>query len=247
MKFEFKDIVWISFITLIVIFLSRCHRNNSAALDAAKDKLQSKVIQDSINYITAIQQLNKNVVIADSVTKVLQLKNNIIEQQLDQRTATIFNLTAALKKAKIPLVDTNTIAVDPDYINYCDSLADVSQFMAADYTLYKNNTGLLLAAKDTAIRARDGIIVIERKAKQDCKDNFNSLMHLYQMQTGKPHNQIYIGPELIATPSYLVSNAGIALSLKTKSNKLWQVSGGIQNNGQYYFRINGNILISLNK
>lgn len=248
MKLMFRDIVWIAIIAIIVIFLSRCHRNSTDALDVDLKKLQLKINKDSINYSNAIQGLSHIAANSDSVAAILQVKNKTIEQQLDQRAITISNLTTALRKAKIPVVDTNTIAVDPDYINYCDSLANVSGFMAADYKSYKKNIGLLLHAKDTAINARDGIITVERKAKQDCKDNLNQLMRLFQeAQSDKSRNQLYLGAEVIASPSYFISNAGIALSLKTKTNKLWQLSGGLQTNGQYYFRINGNILISLKK
>lgn len=247
MKPTFRDIVWIGVIALMAVLLSKCHRDDSNKQDANYKALQEKHYKDSLNYLQQISKQEQAVAItvkqADSLGKV----NKIIEAQLDDKAASVLRLSAALLKARTPGIDTNLITIDHDYIDYCDSLAFKASGLAVDYNTYKKNTANLIAAKDATISGKDEIIVTERKAKLNCLNDYNALQHFFQdcQKELKPHNQVYAGIELIGNPSYVINNIGLALTLKTKSNKLWQVSGGVQTNGQYYARINGNILIKL--
>lgn len=244
MKFTFRDMVWIVIITLIVIGLSKCHRDDGDRLKEKLLSLEAKHRNDSLSYVQQIKEQENSVVTsikkADSITVI----NKSLETRLDGTAATVIKLSAALRRAKQPGIDTNFITVDQDYVDYCDSLAIKSSSLAFDYFNYKKNNAYLLTAKDETIKGKDDIIATERRAKQNCLNDYNALQHFYK-EAVKPTNQVYVGAELIGNPSYLINNAGIALTLKTKSNKLWQISGGLQANGQYYARINGNILIRL--
>lgn len=247
MKFTFRDIVWITIIALILVVLSKCHRDESDKLNAGVRALQEKHIADSLTYkSTIIIQENKvrgSIKKADSLTAV----NKRLESTLDSKASDVLRLSTELHKYRTPSIDTNLTTVDQDYISYCDSLSFKASDLAIDYNKYKKNTGFLLQAKDETIKGKDEIIATERKAKENCLTDYSAMVHFYQdcQRSNKVTHQIYIGAELIGNPTYLVNNAGIALTLKTKSNKLWQISGGIQTNGQYYARINGNILIRL--
>lgn len=247
MKPTFRDIVWIGIIALMAVLLSKCHRDYNAKQDANYKALQEKHHNDSLNYLRQISKQEQTVAItvkqADSLIKI----NKVIEARLDDKAADVLRLSSALRKAKIPGIDTNLITVDHDYVDYCDSLAFKASGLAVDYSGYKRNTANLIAAKDATISIKDDIIATERKAKLNCLNDYNALQHFYQdcQKELKPRTQLYAGVELIGNPSYVINNVGLALTLKTKSNKLWQVSGGIQTNGQYYARINGNILIKL--
>lgn len=247
MKFTFRDIVWIALIVLIVVALSKCHRDDNDKLNNAVKKLQDKHTADSLAYKSIITVQESKVESSVKKADSLSVINKSLEAKLDDNAANVMRLSAALRKAKTPGLDTNLITVDHDYIDYCDSLAFKASDLAVDYSKYKSNTNNLLAAKDETIKGKDDIIATERKAKQNCLDDYNAITHFYRdyIKANKPTNQIYIGAELIGNPAYLINNAGLAITLKTKSNKLWQLSGGIQTNGQYYARINGNILIKL--
>jgi len=247
MRFEFKDIVWIGIIALVVVLLSRCHRNRSDKLNTDIQALKTKQLQDSIDYQNAVRVYETTAAKADSTAAIYIAKNKDVQLKLDQKSSTILQLSRIIKGAGP--VDTSLTTVGPEYIEYCDSLADVSTAMVVDFQKYKRNTNIILQAKDTIISSKDGIIAAERQAKQNCKNDYNSLMHFYQdaQKAAMPRNQLYLGAELIGTPNYLVSNVGAVVSLKTKTNKLWQLSGGLQTTGQYYIRINGNILISLKR
>jgi len=248
MKFDFKDIAWVAVVTLIVIFLSKCHREKTDLQDAELNKLGLKIHEDSIETARVIKQYEIIVANKDTIATLYINRNKAIEQQADKQAATVLRLSAALRAYQLP-GDSNITTVSHEYIDYCDSLALTSSDLAINFNNYKRNAAFIIAAKDTALLAKDSIIAAERKAKSDCKNGYNALMRIYQhdQSVNKLHSQLYIGAELIGNPNYLISNVGLALTLKTKANKLWQLSGGIMTSGQYYARINGNILISLKR
>jgi hypothetical protein len=249
MKLTFRDIIWVAIITLVIIVLSKCHRDDQGRLSESVKTLHDKHTKDSITASKLIiqQELENAELVkrADSAQKI----NDSLGFRLDANAATVIKLSKALQKAKQPGIDTNFITVDKDYVTYCDSMAYTASNLAVDFTKYKNNNAYVLATKDETIKGKDQIIATERIAKQGCMNDYNTLMKHYQeyQRANKPTNQIFIGAELIGTPTYLVNNAGLALTLKTKSNKLWQISAGLQTNGQYYARFNGNILIKLKR
>lgn len=249
MKITFRDIVWIVIVTLVVIGLSKCHRDDKYKINEKILSLQAKQRNDSISYNEEIGAKERNVVVLTKLADSVGAVNKSLESRLDGTAAAVIKLSDALRKAKQPGIDTNFISVDQDYVDYCDSLAFKSASLANDYYDYKKNNTNILAAKDEVIKGKDAIITTERQAKQSCLNDYNALLHYYNdyQKSVRKTNQIFIGAELIGNPSYLVGNVGLVLTLKTKTNKLWQISGGLQTNRQYYARINGNILIKLKR
>lgn len=246
MKFTYRDIVWIAIVTLIIIYLSKCHRDNTNLLEQNLEALRQKTKQDSIIRAHQLHAFELIATEADQKAKDYSLRNKQIEQESFINGETVIRLTAALKAAKKPLIDTTTIAVGQEYLDYCDSLAEESSNLAVNFKAYRTNTDYLIGAKDASIKARDSIIAIEHNSYRQCKADYNTLKQYCQAYKQSANSsQIYLGAELIGNPTSLISNAGIALTLKTKTNKLWQISGGLQSNGSYYARINGNILIKL--
>jgi hypothetical protein len=247
MKFTFRDMVWVAIIVLIVIYLSKCHRDNSGKLDDSIKELQDKTRSDSVQHAAQVRLYEARIAEAQTRSRKYSEENKAIEQQLDKKSATVLRLSAALKDLKI--VDTNVIGVGQEYLDYCDSLAIESSNLVVNFANYKRNNGYIITAKNLEITAKDSLLDIKDKAYQSCKADYNALMHFYKQSQKqlKPRNQVYVGAEIMANPHYLVSNVGVALTLKTKDNKLWQLSGGIQTNGQYYIRVNGNILIKLKR
>lgn len=244
MKFTFRDIVWIVIITIIVMLLSKCHRDDKGELEEKIKSVQARHRNDSLAYLTAIAVQEHTVQVSVKQADSLQTINRTLETKLDGTAATVVKLSKALQSAKLPGINAQLITVDQDYVSYCDSLAFQSTNLAFEYFNYKKNNNSLIEKKDEIIKGKDNIIATERQAKDNCLRDYDALTHYYQ-KAAKTTNQVFIGVELIGNPTYLVNNAGLAITLKTKTNKLWQVSGGLQTNGQYYARINGNILIRL--
>ena len=176
----------------------------------------------------------------------VQLRSDL---QLGQSIAINNRLSAAVKAAKLFPIDSTFIAVSPEYVNYCDSLAVFSDSITLNFENNKRNNAHLLLTKDTIIKLQQNQVANERASYEQCKRDFNSLRNFYAQAESqhKPRNQIYLGAELIGNQYTLIQNVGAVLSLKTKTNKLWQVSGGLQSNGGYYGRINGNFLIRFHK
>jgi hypothetical protein len=249
MKITFRDIVWFAVVALIMVYLSKCHRDETQALD---NKIVSLTEQsrsrDSIHAVDSMQDESKLNGLKDRLQNATE-KQQVVDKQLTQSFVTIDRLAAAVKMAKLFTGDTTFVTVGPDYVIYCDSLAMYAEGASGEFNAYKTRTNYLLLAKDTAIRLQDSMLQKERAYSAAGKRDFNALQHFYTeaQRLNKPHNQVYIGAELMGTQQTLISNVGLALSLKTKTNKLWQVSSGIQTNGLLYARVNGNILIRLHK
>lgn len=250
MKFTFRDIVWCAVFALALIILSKCHRDKTNGLNANVKKLieQSKAT-DSILAIEVMHEENKLNILLGQLQNA-NAKQQVADKQLTQSFATITRLAGAVKVSKfLTDVDTNLVSVGPDYVMYCDSLAMSSEATGVEFFEYKKRTGYLLLAKDTAMQIQENLLTSERAYSAACKKDFSALMHYYteSAKHNMPHNQFYVGAELLGTQATVIQNVGAVLSLKTKGDKLWQISGGLQNGGGYYGRINGNILIRLRK
>ena len=249
MKMTFRDIVWCAILALVLIMLSKCHRDKTNKLSESVTELMSQAkATDSIHAVKVMRDENRlNILLG-------QLQNATADQQaadkqVTQSMTTIARLSAAVKAAKFFTGDTSFVTVGPEYVMYCDSLAITSEATGVEFSAYKKRTGFLLLAKDTALRLQEGLLKSERAYSASCKKDFNALQHFYteSEKRNKPRNQLFVGAELLGNQTTMIQNVGAVLSLKTKTNKLWQISGGLQNNGGFYGRINGNILIRLRK
>jgi hypothetical protein len=249
MNFTFRDIVWVGIITIIIVLLSKCHRDKTNELSKDVTALvNDRKKTDAIHNYETLQLQNKLKSVTD-LAHLAQTEQHTAEDKLSRSIATASRLAAELRRIKGWPTDTTAILVAQEYVDYCDSLARTTDSITVDYITFKRKNTFLLAGKDTVLRLQKQLYDNERKASEQCRRDFNALQQYYTLaeQRSKPTNQVYIGAELIGSRQLLVQNVGAVLSLKTKSNKLWQLSGGVQNGGGWYGRINGNILIRLRK
>jgi hypothetical protein len=249
MNFTFRDIVWVGIIVLIVIVLSKCHRdeNNELSKDVTA-LVNERKMADAAHNIEAQQLENKLNIVKGQLQNAQEDKQSA-EDKLTKTMATSSRLAAELKRLKGWPTDTNAVLVGQEYISYCDSLAFTADSLAVDFITFKRKNAYLSAAKDSQFKLQQQFYNNEHSLTERYKREYNALMQAYEQaeKRNKPTNQMYIGAELIGSKQLLVQNVGAVLSLKTKTNKLWQVSGGLQNGGGWYGRINGNILIRLRK
>lgn len=249
MSFTFKDIVWVAIIAIILIVLSKCHRDKVSSLDNdVQALLDERRMSDSLHTIST-KQIVQRLDVANSNAQVAQADQLTAERKLDSSVATARRLAAELHRLRNWPIDSTAITVSGEYVTYCDSLGRTADSIAIDYIKYKRRTTALLTAKDTAYNIQGQLLNSERAARLQCKKDFEALQHFYTLadKHTRPVSQLFIGAELIGSQQLLVQNVGAVLSLKTKTNKLWQVSGGLQNGGGWYGRISGNILIRLRK
>lgn len=249
MKVTFKDICWFAVVALICLYLSKCHRSETDAFKQKADSIIEKLEQDSLSHLTEVYLLDQK--LKDEQGRTLQAlrESDIALAKLNISQSTVVRLTNALKAAKLFPVDTNFVTVAPEYVNYCDSLATESEGLAVELSRYKNYNSLVIAGKDRELLIKDSLIAKERMFGLECRKQFADLQTVYSraLDASKGKAQVYIGAEIIGTQTTFFQNVGGVLSLKTKGNKLWQISSGIQNNGQVYGRINGNILLSFKR
>jgi hypothetical protein len=249
MNITFRDIVWVGIIAIILIALSKCHRDKANELNSDVQALiNERRIKDSINAVES-QKAAKNLNMAIGKAQVAKEEQLTAEAKLEKSVATAKRLAAELHVLKGWPIDSTAITVSGEYVTYCDSLAFTADSLAVDFVRYKRTNTLLLKAKDTAYGQLSKMYNKQLTEALECSKDFKALQHFYTEadKRGKPTNQVFLGAELIGSQQLFVQNIGAVLSLKTRTNKLWQVSGGLQNGGGWYGRINGNILIRLRK
>lgn len=249
MNITFRDIIWVGIIALILVVLSKCHRDKTNELNKDVSALLTEArMKDSIHKIES-QLLAKKQAIINGQMQIAIASKLTAENKLEASMATAGRLSAELKRLKNWPVDTTALTVPQEYVDYCDSLAWTADSLNAEYVVFKLKNNYLLMTKDTAISLQRQLYDKERTARAECKRDFEALQGYYTQldKRTKPANQVFIGAELLGSESVLFQNVGLALSLRTKTNKLLQVSGGLQNGGGWYGRINANILIRLRK
>lgn len=249
MNITFRDIVWVGIIALILVVLSKCHRDKSNLLKEQVNELVDKRRRDDSSHASQVAIMENKQALAEGRIQIATTQQQKAERDLEQSLATAKRLSAQLREIKGWPTDTTAITVPQEFFDYCDSLAWAADSIHADYRVFKRKNSYLLLAKDTALSLQKDLYHAERNARLKCREDFESLQHFYKLadRRAKPANQVYIGAELLGSERLLIQNIGVAISLKTKSNKLWQVSGGLQNGGGWYGRINGNVLIRLRK
>lgn len=249
MKITFKDICWFAVVALIIFYLSKCHNTGKVGLAGRLVALNDKILQDSIQHRTQVSALVARMELERQWSDSASYKAEVARARLDVSHMTISRLTAALKKAKLAPIDSAFVTVAPDYIIYCDSLADVTENSQYKYTALKAAQGLVVAGKDRQLQIQDSLIVAERTFARQCRAQYADLQLIYGkiFEDGKPRNQVFIGAEVMGTQQSLLNGVGAVLSLKTKRNNLLQVSSGVQSKGQVYGRINANILLTFKR
>lgn len=249
MKVTFRDIAWFGIVALIVIWLSKCHRDKTGELQAkANEIIKVSKEKDSV-YASRSSILNERVATSEATAALAAIKAGKADGQLQETLKIITRLSAAVRASKNFPIDTSFVTVSPEYVSYCDSLAINSENIAAEYEGFKISIGGLITDKDSVIKTLKDLVNYEQTFSSESKKEFAALQYIYKnlIQSSAIRNQFFIGAEIIGNQQSLIQNVGAVLSLKTKSNKLWQISSGLQNNGQIYGRISGSILISFKK
>lgn len=243
MKVTYRDICWFVIVALIFFFLSRCHR------DELKDQslaILDKMKADSLSHNAAVLLLEGRIAEEQRKSQEMTAMAQVADAKLAVTDKTINRLTALLKQAKLLPIDTSFVTVSPEYVIYCDSLASESDGLTIEVNKYKNLSAAIIESKNQEIALKDTLINKERLNSLNCRSRFADLQAIYSkvMNDIKPKTQVFIGAEALGTQNTIFQNVGGVISLKTKRNKLWQISSGLQSNGQVYGRINANILIT---
>lgn len=246
MKITFKDIVWIVLLILVVVALSKCHRDKVSTLNDQYDAIVSKYKDDSIAHARNATRYLDTILKQQQVTQVLSRKADSSTRLLEAAEVKVLRLSLALQAYKVSINDTGIVTVPTGFVNYCDSLSVESEYLVGEVRRYKDVNAALVMSKDREIAIRDTILMQQRTFNEELRSQFTDLRAVYEksQQLAKPRAQVYVGAELIGTQTTFLQQVGGVLSLKTKGNKLWQISSGLQNNGQLYGRVSGSILLT---
>lgn len=249
MKITFKDIVWIAIVVLIILGLSKCHRDSSRSQREKAEAVIADFKKADSGYKEQIGKLDSLLIAVGNYSREVKQEAQEANEKIKLSEKTIRHLSASLKAAKLLPIDTTFVTVSPDFVTYCDSLADQTDQLTIDLNRYRSTNTALLVSKESELAIKDSMISVERLFNQKYRQQFADLQTIYSkvLNDTKVRNQVFLGAEIIGTQTTVFQNVGAVLSLKTKTNKLWQVSSGLQYNGGLYARINGNILISFKR
>jgi hypothetical protein len=246
MKVTFRDICWFVVITFIMLYLSRCHGNEKSVLKDEVSAIKQRLEQDSLSYVAESLLWEGRLLEQEGKTNEAIQERENADAKLAFSEKTINRLAAAIKAAKLLPFDTSFVTVSPEYVTYCDSLAEESEDLLIDLNNLKKLNTHIVVGKTGELAIKDSIIKVERNLSTQYRSRYTDLEVICAkaMEINKPKNQVYIGAEILGNQNTILQNVGAVISLKTKRNKLWQISSGLQSNGLVYGRINGNILIS---
>lgn len=246
MKVTFRDICWVAVVALIMLFLSKCHRDERDDLSGKVAAIKSKLTQDSLTH-TAEKFLWEGKLLDEQIKGHAALREaEAANSKLLFSEKVISRLSAAIKSAKLLPFDTSFVTVSPEYVSYCDSIANESESLMIDLDRYKNSNAAILTGKAVELSIKDSIIKTERNLNSQYRSRYADLEVICSkvMSQDKAKAQVFLGAEILGTQNTIFQSVGGVISLKTRRNKLWQISSGLQSNGQIYGRINGNILLS---
>lgn len=246
MKITYRDICWFAVVALIMFFLSRCHRDEKSTLRDEMSSVKQQLERDSLFYVAESLAWEGRLLEQEGKTNEAIKASDVANAKLLYSERTINRLSAAIKSAKLLPFDSSFVTVSPDYVTYCDSLAEESEDLVIDLNNLKKLNTHIIEGKTGELAIKDSIIKVEKNLSKQYRSRYADLEVLCSKAMGinKLKNQVYIGAEVLGTQNTILQNVGAVISLKTKRNKLWQISSGIQSNGLVYGRINGNILIS---
>lgn len=246
---SFERLCWIAGMIFLLIMLKHCGNSSDTLRTAALQKEDS--IQAQKKQI--IQLRNDSIRIVNHLidsARLIHLKYD--EQGLQwfsdaqnwkSRNQELVTYIASIKPQ--PADTMGYVMVPAAYPDSCSACANSLK------TAFKGIDSL----KDLADKTNELVtyeLLIREKAAVIQERYSDSLQSLFNAQSqvvtalakaGKPKSQIYAGVEILGGPVTVFQNIGGVLSLKTKQDRLFQISGGLTNLGTWYARINANFKI----
>src|SRR5688572_25174294 len=138
MKVTFRDICWFAVVALIFLYLSKCHRDDKGRVNDQAAELLNKVKQDSLSHNAEVLLLEGKLIEEQRKSHVIKTQVQVAGAKLEVSEKTINRLTTLLRQAKLFPVDTSFVTVSPEYVTYCDSLAEESELLTNEVIKYKN-------------------------------------------------------------------------------------------------------------
>lgn len=250
---RFRDIMWLAIIAVILLFYFKSCTDKKKDQLAGAEELQKKdsiVIQQE-RELGKMTEARKAAATkaweAENETQIARDRYDSTQKIVNTLTKKALRFSGDIIDLRDALPDSNWVPVHPDYVGYCDSLAD-----AIPPLNIQINTLLKVSQEKDAsftkeIRLLNQQNETERANVAKSLYNFNALNANYDAYKKKvtPRNSLWLGGE--AQLSSIYQTVGGQLMWQTKKGIAYKGGVGLISNGGYY--VSGGIAfkISLRK
>lgn len=177
----------------------------------------------------------------------LQAQLTASQNKLTASQTTIHRLIAKIDGAKLEKPDSTWIKVSPHYKDGCDSLRDRAYAQQQQINQYEENGAKLNELMLYEIAERDSAINAQKEFNRKFMSQLDNC--LAQLQTAvkqQPRNQVYAGIGIFGNQINPLAGGQVNVSLKTKSNKIFEVTGASVGN-TWYGGVGAKFLLSFRK
>lgn len=220
----------------IIVLLLLCRKpvKQDTVTKAEYEALQAQV-KDTVKYYQAYLEAEQRR--RDSALQArTELQQQLAASKEKERAslATANRLAAQVRAAKGQQPDNTFVKVSPAYVQGCDSLANQVVDLTKTIDQQNEDGAKLNELMLYEISIRDSAI----NAQKDFNRKFMGQLDncLSQLQTAvkqQPRNQVYAGIGVFGNQINPLAGGQVNISLKTKSNKIFEITGATVGNTWY--------------
>jgi len=233
---------------LVVLYLQLCaSKKLSEGVSKADYNAMVKAKDDTVKYY-------KNIIHGDSetinnahmATADQAEKTELYRRSLAESQNTVQRLADKVAAAKKEKPNDSWVAVSPNYIQGCDSLrlVAIDQNTKIDQAEQENKKTVELmdyeiTIRDTALQHRDAFNAALQKQLDSCQLKVKGAVN-------QQHTQVYAGVGMFGNQINPLAGGQVNVSLKTKGNKIYEVTGAAVGN-TWYVGLGTKFLISFRR
>jgi hypothetical protein len=231
---------------LVVALFKQCPKDKEAEIEkvnAAKDSIIIKQDAEMGALIEARKREATKAWEAANETQIAIYKYDSTRKIVNALTKKALLLSGQIIDLRDALPDSNWVPVHPDYVGYCDSLADLTQSISNENTQLKIKNDLKDGAHNNEIILKDRMIQIEKGNTDIANNRFDNLNANYDAYKQKvaPRSSLLIGGE--GSASVLYQQVGAIVAWQDKKGIQYQGGIGIHNKGEPY--VKGGVLFTI--
>lgn len=233
---------------LVVLYFQLCMNKKTNTVGSDVYNAMVKAKDDSIKYYRGVIKTDSAAINGAHMASAEQRdKAELYRRSLNESQNQVQRLSDKIDAAKKEKQDDLWVAVSPRYVEGCDSLrlvavdqnAKIDQYEESKVNLEKK-MNYEIALRDTALQHRDQFNSAMIKQLDTCHAKLDSTI------SSKQRTQVYVGVGVLGNKINPLSGGQINVSLKTKGNKIYEVTGAAVG-GTWYVGFGTKFLISFRR
>lgn len=234
---------------LVVLYFQLCaNKKLTDGVTKANYNSMVKTKDDSIKYYKGIIMADSAVINdAHMATAEQRDKGELFRRSLAESQNQVQRLSDKIEAAKKEKQDDSWVSVSPRYVEGCDSLNIVAVSQNAKIDQYEESKvkqeelmDYEISIRDKALRHRDQFNAAMIKQLDTCHLKLDSSI------SSKKRTQVYAGVGMFGNQINPIAGGQVNVSLKTKGNKIYEVTGAAVGN-TWYVGLGTKFLISFRR